>query len=492
MPRLFNLALLVFFFGSSAATAGPSVVVGDLALRHDIQRLADFGVIRGTSSTWPLAWGPILSDIRNYESDQELPPDVRDAMHRLLSRGDWETQTDALRYHVRLSAAENPAITRSYQDVPRDEGEISAGLSWTGEYFSMRLTGTAVSNPFDREDFRLDGSQIALALGNTTFAISTMDRWWGPAWDSALPLSGNARPLPAFTIDRRYTQPFKSKWLSWLGPWDASFIWGQFEKERAVPNAQFLGFRFDFRPIPSLEIGISRSAQWCGDGRPCDLETFWNLLIGKDNSGDGGVTPENEPGNQTAAIDFRWSATGLGLPIALYAQFMAEDEAGGFPSRYMGQAGIDGSAHVFERWSLRWYAEAAATSCDFWKSDEIFNCAYNHGIYQTGYRYRGRSLGHSVDNDARVVTLGFILVDTGENSWQGYFRTGRLNRGGPQDSANSLTPLPGDISNFELIYNRVIPWGRLEIGVGYDEFGGNSVIPSSNDGRAFIQWRSDY
>ena len=84
------------------------------------------------------------------------------------------------------------------------------------------------------------------------------------------------------------------------------------------------------------------------------------------------------------------------------------------------------------------------------------------------------------------------MVDKGENSWQGYIRSGRLNRGGPPDSANSLTPLPGDITNFELIYNRAIPWGRLEFGVGYDEFSGNMVIPSSNDGRAFIQWRSDY
>ncbi len=163
-------------------------------------------------------------------------------------------------------------------------------------------------------------------------------------------------------------------------------------------------------------------------------------LIGRDNRGDDGVSIENEPGNQTAAIDFRWSLLQMGLPLAFYGQFMAEDEAGGFPSRYLGQLGLEGSGHIFEQWSYRWYAEASATSCDFWKSEEIFNCAYNHAIYKTGYRYRGRVLGHSADNDARVITLGFVLVDTGENSCQGYIRSGRLNRGGPPDQANSLTP----------------------------------------------------
>jgi hypothetical protein len=82
-----------------------------------------------------------------------------------------------------------------------------------------------------------------------------------------------------------------------------SLLWGFMEEERAVPNAQFLGFRAAFRPLSSLEIGISRTAQWCGDERPCDLDTFWNLLVGNDNA----VTISRRRTNPAtrSALDFR-------------------------------------------------------------------------------------------------------------------------------------------------------------------------------------------
>ncbi len=50
--------------------AGPSIAPGDLALRQDIQRLADHGALSGPVTTWPLSWGPILSDLQNYRSTE--------------------------------------------------------------------------------------------------------------------------------------------------------------------------------------------------------------------------------------------------------------------------------------------------------------------------------------------------------------------------------------------------------------------------------------
>ena len=271
-----------------------------------------------------------------------------------------------------------------------------------------------------------------------------------------------------------------------------SVIWGQMEQERAVPNTKFFGFRLNFRPLPSLEIGLSRSAQWCGDGRPCDFDTFIDLLLGNDNVGSGGVSPGTEPGNQLAGIDFRWALTPLNLPLALYGQFIGEDEAGGFPSRYIGQVGIEGAGSIGQGWSYRWYGEASATTCNFYESPEGFNCAYNHGIYETGYRYRGRVVGHGADNDAAIATLGVLLIDRDEHSWQGLVRIGKLNRGGVPDPANSLTPVSQDVLNVELIHNRIFSFGQLEFGVGYERFDGNSAVQSSNEARGFIQWRSDY
>ncbi len=50
------------------AFAGPYMPAGDLALRHDIQILADAGVIKGPTSTWPLAWGPILANLADADA----------------------------------------------------------------------------------------------------------------------------------------------------------------------------------------------------------------------------------------------------------------------------------------------------------------------------------------------------------------------------------------------------------------------------------------
>jgi len=278
-------------------------------------------------------------------------------------------------------------------------------LAWIGDRLSIQLNAQVVASPADGEDYRADGSAVAVILGNFSISANTLDRWWGPGWDGSLILANNARPIPALSIDRNFTDAFESKWLRWLGPWDLAVHFGQFESDRHVPNTRFFGMRFNFKPFPSLEIGLSRTAQWCGDGRPCGLDTFIDLLLGKDNVGDDGIDLSNEPGNQLAGIDIRWATTVFKQPIAVYGQFIGEDEAGGFPSRYLGQLGLETSGMLGTRWPYRWFGELAGTSCDFYQSTEIFNCACDHGIYETGYRYRGRVVGHAYDNDAMMREL---------------------------------------------------------------------------------------
>jgi hypothetical protein len=266
---------------------------------------------------------------------------------------------------------------------------------------------------------------------------------------------------------------------------------GQLESDRAVPDALFFGMRFAFRPIPSLEIGLTRSAQWCGEGRPCDVGTFGDLLLGRDNVGDSGISDANEPGNQLAGVDWRWSMAALGLPSALYGQIIGEDEAGGFPSRYIGLIGTEASGMWRGNWSWRWFVEFAGTSCRFHASDELFNCAYNHSIYRTGYRYRGRAIGHGIDNDARVVSSALVLIDDSEKQWRAQLRAGKLNRGGAPDMRNSLTAVPQDIVSMDLSHSRVFRYGILEFGLGYEERD-TALAGRESDIRFFLDWHSKY
>ena len=71
------------------AAAGPWIDPGDSSLRHDIQLLADAGVITGPVSTWPLSWGDIQASLR--DNTQTLDQGEQAALGRLKTRlpGAW-------------------------------------------------------------------------------------------------------------------------------------------------------------------------------------------------------------------------------------------------------------------------------------------------------------------------------------------------------------------------------------------------------------------
>lgn len=483
--------VLAALMAAGSAHPGPYMEAGDLALRHDIQRLAEAGVIAGTTSTWPLAWAPVLADIQSVD-DSQLAPDVLDALHRVRRRAARETGGESPGFSASMGVADNPTRIRSFEDTPRGDVDVSAGLDWTGTRFAADVNVQYVDNAMEDDEVRFDNSRLGVSVGNWSIAASTQERWWGPSWEGSLILSNNARPFPSLVIDRVMTDGFETRWLSWLGPWDLNVMFGQLEEARAVPNAQFFGMRFSFRPLKSLEIGLSRSAQWCGDDRPCGLDTFFDLLVGRDNRGDEGVEFDNEPGNQLAGVDFRWVPGFFASRVGLYGQFIGEDEAGGFPSRWMGQFGADWSTYLFDRWSARFYGEFSGTSCQFYESSERFNCAYNHNIYETGYRYRGRVIGHGVDNDTRVVSLGSVLVDAQDSQWRVLARFAKLNRGGPPDEHNTLTPTPQELASIDFAHARSFSFGVVEIGAGYERVDDLATGTDSGATRFYLQWRNDF
>jgi len=485
-----RLSLLLIAFAGSAATAGPYIPAGDLGLRHDLTVLSDAGIISGPVSTWPLAWGPILADIRR-SNPTSLEPAVTDALLRVRDRAAWETRSHELTVNAKVGGSDNRPRIRSVQNTPRGRGEVGIGFGWLDDKFSIELNGQMVDEDGD-DDYRLDDTLLGVVVGNWSISASTQQRWWGPSWDGSLILSNNARPIPSVVIDRVFTDSFGSRWLSWLGPWDLNVMFGELESDREVPNAKFFGMRFNFRPLRSLEIGLSRTAQWCGDGRPCDVDTFFDLLVGKDNIGDQGIGLDNEPGNQLAGVDFRWSTKAFGQPIAFYGQFIGEDEAGGFPSRWIGQFGGEWTGYLRDRWSTRLYAEFSGTSCQFYESSELFNCAYNHGIYETGYRFRGRSIGHPADNDVRIVSVGGVMLNEADTRWRFLARYGKLNRGGNPDDRNTLTSTPQDIASIDFSHSRVVPFGLIDLGVGFEAIEDGLSGSTNSDPRFYVQWRSSY
>lgn len=254
----------------------------------------------------------------------------------------------------------------------------------------------------------LDGSYIGFSKNNWLMSLGSIERWWGPGWDGSLILSNNARPIPGLSIERLETTPSEHPWLQWMGSWQLVVLMGQLESNRDFSKSLFFGMRLNFKPWSTLEVGLSRTAMWGGEGRPRGLKTFFDLLIGQDNIKGN---RSQEPGNQLAGVDVRWQLLGERVPVAFYGQVIGEDEVNLLPYKFMGLLGTEiwGAMGAEGGDTYRIYLEYADTRARFTYSKKSYNTSYEHSLYTSGYRYYGRSIGHTMDGDGLMYSLGVLL-----------------------------------------------------------------------------------
>jgi hypothetical protein len=479
----FSLALI---FATSAALADPWLAPGDEGLRHDIQLLADAGIIRGPVTTWPLSWPDVARDVLARSSDDGHGDAVDAALLRVKRQARMSSAFGFSGIGLKASGAHSPAELRGFAEAPREEGELAARASWLSTHLAINLQGTLVADADDGKDVRADGSYLGINLGNFMVSAGYMERWWGPGWDGSLILSTNARPIPSLTIERNYTDPFRTRLLSWIGPWRASIAVGQAEgSDVAIADVRFLAARVNFRPRPWLEVGLTRTAQWCGEGRICDLETFGNLLIGRDNR-DESLPLGEEPGNQMAGYDLRLRSPYARLPLAIFTQWIGEDEAGGLPSKFLGLAGVE-TWGSWGRGSWRVRGEFSDTTCAFTREQPDFDCAYRNAHFPQGYTHRGRIIGHAMDNDSRAYSLGALFIRDNGDSAALLLRHVELNRDG---GGHTISAVPRDADNVELRLSGTRRFGKISLGVGYGDPRRDS---SGNSGaHAFVTWQQGY
>jgi hypothetical protein len=471
---------------SGAACADPWLQPGDEALRSDIELLADAGILRGPTTTWPLSWPDIERDVSNAETDG-LDAATTDALFRVRRLARDSAARGYAGAGIRVRGAYQPSALREFADTPREEGELSLRASWLTDHFALNLQGAYVADPDDGKDFRADGSYLGVNFGNFMLSAGYMERWWGPGWDGSLILSTNARPIPTVTLERNYTEPFKSKWLSWIGPWRASIAMGRAESEDVpVPDVRFFAARVNFKPRPWLEFGLTRTAQWCGGERTCDWGTFVDMVLGNDNQASSGGAAAEQPGNQMAGYDMRLRSPWRRLPIAFYTQWIGEDEAGGLPSKFIGQFGLEtwGSSRLGV-WRLR--AEYTDTTCNFTRQEPEYGCAYRNSIYPQGYAYRGRIIGDSMDNDSRRYTLSGLLTLSNGAFVSLTLRRLELNRDGGD---HAITEVPLDVDNVELRLSRALGAGKVSIGIGYEDPA--TRADSSSGAHGFLNWQQGF
>ena len=288
------------------------------------------------------------------------------------------------------------------------------GIQWRGRMGSddgvQARLGIAWHDTDDPQ-FSLDGTELSVPLAAGRAYVSVMRRHWGPHWSSSLIYDAAAPALPAFGWRKTDATAFENPWLSWLGPWTADFFAGRMSGHIEPRHPWLLGARVQIAPLPGLELGASRTIQWGGKGRPQTARLLWHALLGMDN-GEHGQRPEDEPGNQLAGFDARFTVRGSDTQtLSVFGQAIGEDEAGGMPSRYIGSAGADAAFKLGDA-TLRVFAERANTVMGGFIGTSRPGSTYRHHLYRQGYTQQGRPLGHPAGGDVRLATVG-VLADHG-------------------------------------------------------------------------------
>ncbi len=291
-----------------------------------------------------------------------------------------------------------------WQSGPLEEGSAPPGAR-------VRL-GVAWREGTSRK-FSLEGSSVSHAVGKLNagegwgeFYASVERRHWGPGWSGSLILDAAAPAVPAVGWRRTAVEVNNHPWASWVGAWGADIFVGRLQGHERPRRPFLIGMRLELAPLNGLQIGLSRTMQWGGRGRDQSASSLIDALLGNDNVGFGGITSENEPGNQLAGIDMRWLVDPVSR-TSLYGQMVGEDEAGKFPSRNVILIGADTRVPI-QRGALRVFVEWTDLLAGRISHDPRPFVTYRHPNFGQGYTQEGVLLGHPVGGDLKLGTLGWL------------------------------------------------------------------------------------
>lgn len=244
-------------------------------------------------------------------------------------------------------------------------------------------------SPSDPDDIDLVEAYSKLSFGKLEIEVGMDSLWWGPGYHGSMLISNNAEPFKMLKISN--PRPIQLPWiLGVLGPFKAVWFLAELENDRIIPKAKLTGLRLNFKPHPDFEFGLSRAVMFGGSGRP-------KVSLG-DYFGMWSPGPEQPGTNQLAGFD-----VSVLVPlddkipvrsVKLYADFAGEDEAGGLPAKWGELFGAQFN-DIFRTGRTDLRIECANNHVA--GSPNVF---YTHSLYQSGYTYKGRIIGHHMGTNS--------------------------------------------------------------------------------------------
>ncbi len=370
-------------------------------LHQDLQVLVEWRILDASVSSYPVPWKGIAEQLEKLQI-QSLPSIPATSAQRLkhyLQAHKKQTGQSV----ISLYGATDNSRFIGLNGVQAEKVKLNI----TKEFYAGRWAGQVSANRERGGKNHFDQSFLAYQFGDWNLRVGSLNQWWGPAQSSSLIMSNNARPLPSISFSRSQATRSENKWLSYLGPWFLTAQIGQLESQRTVPDTKLWMTRFNFSPVSGLEVGLSWSAMWGGEGQANSVGDLFKVLtfqtecVNGETSCDDAL--ESKSGNHIAGFDFKYSMLVFNRPFSIYGQRIGEDAIDYY--RVTDNANLIGLSTYL--WGNKVFVESSDTNfaCSNAGNDEK-NCFYEHCTYQSGYRRYGRSIGSSFDSDARMLTLG--------------------------------------------------------------------------------------
>jgi hypothetical protein len=442
------LAAVALSAVTCGARAEPWLEVGDRSVRSDLEIVAAAGLIDDVVTTWPIPKGQILQGLADQERLARQPEYVQEAAQHLLAT--FYQHADGLQPVGSGRFTNRADVIRDFGTLARNDVDVRGGGEWNGNWFDAKaLIGD--QSRFNTHETRLsfDDSFVSARAGNWLFYGGWVQHWYGPGQVSSLVLSNNARPFPKVGLMRDNPHAFETPWLSWLGPWQFDTFVGVLDGPRVDANTIQAGVRLTFAPLPHTEIGITRMSQLCGQHHVCHPLTAEFHFQNSDSN----TSPTSDQG----AVDVKYTGTFRGVVISPYAQLMNRDNG---PFTHSDTSYLVGTslAGALGDGSARWRVTAEYTDTlptfnwfSFGKLD--YGDSYNDFKYTDGKRYRGQSLGFSLDSDSRLFALVGLLTDKG--GWTYRFAYYRANINSEQLAGLVPAVYPNQVYDPGVAYNAV-------------------------------------
>ncbi len=257
-----------------------------------------------------------------------------------------------------------------------------------GDFFSVSLLPEVRFDKTDVVGRLLEGSAKLTGWGVEVQA-GRESLWWGPGFHGSMLFSNNPQPFDLIKLGsaEAFTLPSIFKYL---GPIKATFVLGQLEEHRDIPNTKLAGLRLDLAPTSFLELGFGRAVQFDGRGRSLRVLDYPRAIF----TAGSDVPSSPLQTNSLLSADLTLRLRNLDRYLPLFKDLEFYGELGWddtccndiyVPLRPGGIVGIY-APNLFGSSQTELRVEFAATS----------NIQFTHFLYITGYSFQGRPIAHFI------------------------------------------------------------------------------------------------